>query len=198
MKHVLSRGALIALAMLPTAAWAHPGLHGETSFMSGFLHPLTGIDHMLAMVAVGLLAACLGGRSLWAVPASFILAMVIGGALSVAGVHIPVVEGGIAASVIVLGVLVAIQAKISVAFAAALVALFGLFHGAAHGTEMPVDASLFGYTAGFVVATAILHALGIAIAFVAAALSERHSQNVARLGGGAVAIAGIVLTGASL
>jgi len=107
MKHALYRGVLFASAMIPTAAWAHPGLHGETSFMSGFSHPLMGIDHILAMISVGLLAAHLGGRSLWAVPNSFILAMVVGGTLGVAGVHIPVVEAGIAASVIVLGVLVA-------------------------------------------------------------------------------------------
>ncbi len=197
MKNVLSRAALSALAMIPTAAWAHPGLHGETSLMSGFLHPLMGVDHILAMVSVGLLAAHLGGRSLWAVPASFILAMVIGGTLGVAGFHVPVVEAGIAASVIVLGVLVAMRAKISGPLAAALVALFGIFHGAAHGTEMPVDASLMGYTAGFVAATAILHAAGIAIAFGVAALSERHAHSVIRLGGSAVAIAGVVLTSAN-
>lgn len=198
MKHLLSRAGVIAAALLPTAAWAHPGLHGETSFMSGFLHPFTGVDHMLAMVAVGLLAACLGGRSLWAIPASFMVAMIAGGALAAAGVHIPVVEAGIAASVIVLGVLVAVQAKISGPLTSALVALFGLFHGAAHGAEMPVDASLLGYMAGFVFATAILHALGIAIAFGTAAMSQRLSHNVTRLGGGAVALAGIVLTGANL
>ncbi|WP_439544238.1 HupE/UreJ family protein [Hyphomicrobium sp.] len=197
MKNVLSRGALFALTMIPTAAWAHPGLHGETSFMSGFLHPFMGVDHILAMVTVGLLAAHLGGRSLWAVPASFVLAMVAGGVLGVAGIHVPAVESGIAVSVIVLGVLVAMRSGISGSLAAGVVALFGIFHGAAHGTEMPVDASLIGYTAGFVIATAILHAAGIAIAFGAAAMSERHSQNVIRLGGSAVAIAGVVLTGAS-
>lgn len=197
MKNVLTRSALFALAMIPTAAWAHPGLHGETSFMSGFLHPLTGIDHILAMVSVGLLAAHLGGRSLWAVPASFILAMVIGGTLGVAGLQIPVVEAGIAASVIALGVLVAMRAQISSRLAAAIVAVFGIFHGAAHGTEMPVDASLIGYTAGFVTATAVLHTVGIAVAFGVAALSVRHSHSVIRLGGSAVAIAGVVLASAN-
>ena len=196
MKNVLSRIALFGLAMTPTAALAHPGLHGETSFMSGFLHPLMGIDHILAMVSVGLLAAHLGGRSLWSVPASFILGMMLGGALGVAQIQIPVVEVGIAASVIVLGMLIAARAEISSGLSAALVALFGIFHGTAHGIEMPVDASLIGYTAGFVAATAVLHTVGIAFAFGVAASSERHSRSVIRLGGTAVATAGVVLTSA--
>ncbi len=123
--------------------------------------------------------------------------MVVGGTLGVAGIHIPVVEAGIAASVMVLGALVAMRTDIKGPPAMALVALLGIFHGAAHGAEMPVDASLFGYTAGFAIATALLHASGIAIVFAAATLSEQHSSKVIRLGGSAVAIAGVFLTGAT-
>lgn len=193
MKNVVLRLALGALAATPTAALAHPGPHDDMSFMSGLTHPLTGIDHMLAMVTVGFLAAVLSRRSPRVLPASFILAMVVGNTLAASGVSVSLVEAGIALSIIALGISVAVRVKVSLPLAAGFVALAGFFHGAAHGLEMSAGATLLGYTAGFVVTTAVLHAAGIAIAFAVAALSAARSQNVMRVGGGAIALTGILL-----
>ena len=140
------RLALAALTLLITAAAAeaHTGVGSTMGFTHGFGHPFSGLDHILAMVAVGLFAANLGGRALWLVPLSFVAMMAVGGALGVAGIDMPFVEIGIAASVIVLGLAVAMQWNLPVAGAMALVGFFALFHGHAHGAEMPVDASGLG------------------------------------------------------
>jgi urease accessory protein len=153
----------VLFALLPTAALAHPGLGDGHGFVHGFAHPLGGLDHLLAMVAVGLFAWQLGGRALVLVPATFVLAMAAGGALGMAAMPLPGVELGIAASVIALGVIVALRLKPPVAIAMGMVALFAVFHGHAHGTEMPLDASGLTYAAGFMLATALLHAAGIAL-----------------------------------
>ncbi len=159
----LRAAAAVVATLLPTAAWAHVG-HGSTvGFVHGFVHPVTGIDHVLAMVAVGLFAANLGGRALWAVPLSFVSVMAVGGALGVAGIAIPFVEAGIAISVIVLGLAVALRWQWPVAAAMALVGVFAIFHGHAHGAEMPVDASGLEYGLGFMLATALLHVVGIGL-----------------------------------
>src|SRR5215831_13226401 len=150
-----------ALTLIPTAAFAHPGI-GDAH---GFAHPLGGLDHILAMVTVGILAWQLGGRALWLVPATFILAMAAGGALGMAGVPVPFVELGVAASVIVLGAVVAFARKAPVAIAVGLVGVFAIFHGHVHAAEMPLDASGGAYAAGFLLATALLHAAGIALGF---------------------------------
>ena len=166
MRTRLTAAALIAaLALLPTAALARPGIGHPHGFVHGFAHPLGGLDHVLAMVAVGLFAWQLGGRALWLVPATFVLVMALGGALGIAGVAVPGVEIGIVASVIVLGAIVALRVKTPLAIATGLVALFAIFHGHAHGTEMPLDASGAVYAAGFLLATALLHAAGIALGF---------------------------------
>ena len=156
--------ALLALtpALAPTLASAHPG-HDGASLVHGFLHPLGGIDHIVAMVAVGLLAARLGGRALWLVPASFVTAMAVAGLAGIAGVTLPYAETGIALSVIVLGAIVVLRLTMPVAVAMGLVAFFAIFHGYAHGIEMPETASGLAYGAGFVAATALLHGLGIAL-----------------------------------
>ena len=142
------------------AALAHTGLEHAVSFASGFKHPWTGLDHMLAMVAVGLWAGLNGGRALWAWPAAFVGVMVAGGALGIAGIPVPMVEPGILASVIVLGLLVLAAARLPVALGAALVAVFALLHGHAHGAELPAQAAAATYAAGFALATALLHAPG--------------------------------------
>jgi urease accessory protein len=179
-----------ALLALTTAAEAHTG-HGATNaFTAGFSHPLGGMDHLLAMVAVGLWAGLAGGRALWLWPASFVGAMVLGGALGMAGLPMPFVEQGIVASVIVLGLAAALAFSPSVAVGAVIVALAGLFHGHAHGTEVPADASGLAYAAGFALATALLHAAGIAATVVAARLAL---PVVTRAAGGLTAIAGVVL-----
>jgi urease accessory protein len=167
-----------ALTLIPTAALAHPGdAHG---LVHGFAHPLGGIDHILAMVAVGIFAWQLGGRALWLVPASFVLAMAAGGALAMAGVTVPFVEVGIIASVIVLGAVVALGVKTPVAVAVGMVAAFAVFHGHAHGTEMPLDASGALYAAGFMLATALLHMAGITAGMAVGWIASRPSLGLAR------------------
>src|SRR5437660_10938129 len=136
MRHGLMAAA--TLTLVPTAAFAHPGIGDAHGFVQGFAHPLGGLDHVLAMVTVGLLAWQLGGRALWLVPASFVLAMAAGGALGMADIPVPFVEVGIAVSVIVLGTMVALGTKAPLAITMALAALFAIFHGHAHGSEMPL------------------------------------------------------------
>ncbi len=150
------RIAAVSLALVPTVAFAHPG-HEGPGLAAGFLHPLGGVDHIIAMVAVGLLAARLGGRALWLVPASFV------GTMTVAGLGLPYVETGIALSVVVLGAVAAFGVAMPVAAAMGLVAFFAVFHGYAHGAEMPETASGLAYGAGFVAATALLHGVGIGL-----------------------------------
>ena len=191
------RAALAAIAtLLPTAAWAHVG-HGSTvGFVHGFVHPVTGIDHVLAMVAVGMFAASLGGRALWAVPLTFVSVMAVGGALGVAGIGVPFVEAGIAISVIVLGLAVALRWQWPVVAAMALVGVFAIFHGHAHGAEMPVDASGLEYGLGFMLATALLHVVGIGLGIGIARFGRTTSPRVIQFGGGAMAVAGLgILTG---
>ncbi|QND52674.1 HupE/UreJ family protein [Phyllobacterium sp. 628] len=199
---MLSRSTLrIATASLasltPALAYAHVGV-GETSgFAHGFSHPISGLDHVLAMVLVGIFAFQLGGRALWLVPAAFVGMMAIGGALGVAGVGVPFVELGIAVSVIVLGAAVAFEIKASVAIAVTLVGLFAVFHGHAHGAEMPESAGGLAYAGGFMIATALLHVAGIAIGFAIGKISQRVGPSVVRVIGGLVALAGVgILTGA--
>jgi len=178
-----------ALTLIPTAAFAHPGIGDAHGFVAGFAHPLGGLDHILAMVTVGIFAWQLGGRALWLVPATFILVMAAGGALGMAGVPVPFVELGIAASVIVLGAVVAFARKAPVAIAVGLVGVFAIFHGHAHGTAMPLDASGGAYAAGFLLATALLHAAGIALGFAIGRIA--HGRAAYQVGGSLVALAGV-------
>lgn len=161
MRHRLTTA--VAFALVPTAALAHPGLGDAHGFAHGFAHPLGGLDHLLAMVTVGIFAWQLGGRALWLVPGAFVLAMAGGGALAAQGVAVPLVELGIALSVVVLGTIVALGVKAPLAIAMALVGFFAIFHGQAHATEMPLEASAAAYAAGFVLASALLHVAGIAL-----------------------------------
>lgn len=188
--------AAAALAACPGAAWAHVGVGSTHGFVHGFVHPVSGIDHVLAMVAVGIFAANLGGRALWAVPLSFVGAMAIGGALGIAGVAVPMVEAGIAISVIVLGLAVALRWQWPVAAAMALVGLFAIFHGHAHGAEMPVDASGLGYAGGFMLATALLHVVGIGLGIGVAKLGHSYSPRIVQASGVAMSLVGVgILTG---
>lgn len=162
------RTALFSLAFLVTslvavAAQAHTD-HAEASgFASGFLHPFFGWDHVVAMVAVGLWGAVLGAPALWLMPVVFPVVMALGGALGVAGVPIPAVEVGIALSGVVLGLLVAFAVKAPLWVAALIVGVFAVFHGHAHGTELPEAAGPVAYAVGFVIATGLLHLAGIGI-----------------------------------
>lgn len=175
----------LPLLIAPSVALAHPG-HGY-GFEAGFLHPFTGTDHLLAMIGVGLWAAILGGRARWALPAGFLSMMALGGALAMnlgLGGAAQAVEPAILASVILLGAVVALALRAPLAAALPLVALFGLAHGAAHGTEMVGNGLAFG--AAMLTATALLHAAGLALGL---ALNGK----LARALGGATAIAGLAL-----
>lgn len=174
----------------PHAALAHTGMEHTASFASGFAHPWTGLDHLLAMVAVGLWAGIVGGRALWAWPAAFVGVMVLGGLAGLAGIAMPMVEPGILASVVVLGLLVLAAARLPVGAGAALVALFAVMHGHAHGAELPAEGAAASYFAGFALATATLHALGLGVAH--ATHGERR-RLVLRGAGAAVAAAGVTL-----
>jgi urease accessory protein len=186
----LKIAALALLALTPFLAQAHI-LPGEPhSFSSGFNHPLHGLDHMLAMVAVGLWAAQLGGRALWLVPASFVGFMMFGGAVAMMGVHLPMVEPGILASVLILGMLVAGAARLPLAAAMALTGLFAIFHGHAHGTEIPLAASGLIYALGFALATTLLHACGIGLGLLA---QKRLPVPALRFAGAGIVVAGICL-----
>lgn len=149
-----------------TAAQAHTG-HGTTGgFTSGFLHPFFGWDHVVAMVAVGLWGAVLGAPALWLLPVVFPVVMALGGALGVVGVPLPAVEAGIALSGVVLGLLVAFAVRAPLWIAAVIVGTFAIFHGHAHGTELPAAADPIAYAVGFVVGTGLLHLAGISIGMV--------------------------------
>ena len=188
--------AAAVVAAVSAPALAHVEAGQATGLLSGFLHPISGLDHVLAMVAVGLFAANLGGRALWLVPASFVGMMAVGGALGIGGIEMKFVEIGIAASVIVLGLAVALQWNLPVAGAMALVGFFALFHGHAHGAEMPTDASGLAYGLGFVIATAILHMIGISIGLGIGFFARTTSRRLARTSGGIMALAGVaMLTG---
>ncbi len=194
MRKLLSGLTLAVTALAPATAFAHPGhAHDGAGFISGLLHPMTGLDHILAMVTVGILAYQIGGRALYLVPAAFLAVMAAGGLLGVAGISFYFVEPGIAASVVVLGIIVALALKPPVAVAMAVVALFAVFHGYAHGIEAPVAASAAAYGAGFMLATALLHAAGIALGMLVGRISERQGQIGYRLAGSAVALAGLVI-----
>ncbi|MBS3652517.1 HupE/UreJ family protein [Pseudaminobacter sp. 19-2017] len=158
------RAALLAAALVMTTvpAFAHPG-HGSGAapFLAGLVHPLSGLDHVVAMVAVGLWAAFLGWRASWMVSWAFIVGIVGGFALAATGIQLPFVEAGIAASVLVLGLLVVAAVRLPLGFSAFIAGVFAVFHGHAHGTEAPDAMLLFG--AGFVVTSAMLQAAGIGI-----------------------------------
>jgi urease accessory protein len=190
--------ALLALALvaLPTAAFAHAG-HGDTAgLLSGFMHPVGGLDHVLAMVAVGVLAFVLGGRALFLVPLSFVAMMLAGFVLGASGINLPFVELGIALSSIVIGAAAAWGKPMPVAAAMSLVGAFAVFHGHAHGAEMPANAAGFEYALGFMLATAALHLAGIGAAMGVTRLVGKYGKPVAQVAGGVFALGGLgVLAG---
>lgn len=182
---------LLLIFLLPSLAQAHPGPPGHThGFANGLMHPLTGLDHICAMVAVGLWAAQRGGRALWLVPATFVSVMIVGGILGMGHTGIPYVEQGIAASVLVLGILIAAAVRLPLAASSAIVGLFALFHGYAHGAEIPATASGLAYGVGFVAATTCLHLCGIGIGLF---IKRFVSANWIRCAGGAIAACGVYL-----
>ncbi len=183
----------VLLTLAPTLAFAHTGIGDAHGFTHGFMHPITGLDHVLAMVTVGIFAWQLGGRAVWAVPATFVALMAVGGALGISGVDVPFVEIGIALSVVVLGAAVAFGVKAPLVAAMAVVGLFAVFHGHAHGAEMPESADGLAYGFGFMLATAILHLVGLAAGIAIGRFGETHGQVFVRGTGAAVAVAGVAL-----
>ena len=182
-----------AMLLYTGMAWAH-GDHGDAaplgggSFMTGFLHPFTGWDHVVAMVAVGLWGAFLGRPAIWVLPIVFPLVMAFGGFLGLVGVPIPGIEVGIALSAVVLGLMVAAAARPPLWVAAVLVGGFAIFHGHAHGTELPSAADPLLYSLGFVLATGLMHAGGIAFGLLTRWPAGRWAV---RAGGGLIGLVGL-------
>lgn len=187
-----------ATLLFATAAEAHTGAGGTSGLAYGFLHPLGGLDHLLAMVGVGLLAAFLGGRALWLVPAAFLVMMAAGGLLGIAGAGLPFVELGIALSIVVIGGALAWGRSLPLALAMALVGFFAVFHGHAHGAEMPAAASGLAYGLGFLAATAALHGAGLALGLGLDRLAGAASRTLARAGGAVVGLSGLAILAGAL
>jgi urease accessory protein len=193
----LSVLATLATTLTVSAASAHIGQGDSHDALHGFLHPLTGADHALAMLSIGFLAAQWGGRAIWLIPSSFLAVMAIGGAVGMAGVRPPGVEFGVALSVVALGALIACRARLSLLAAMGLAGLFALFHGLAHGAELPAGASGVRFALGFVLATALLHAGGVVVGWAAPRAGATVASG-ARWAGTSVAFAGVGLVVASL
>lgn len=191
----LSTRLLVAMLLVVAAgpALAHSGATLDSGFASGFLHPITGWDHVVAMIAVGLWGAFLGAPAIWILPVVFPLVMAFGGALGVLGLPLPGVETGIAASALVLGLMTMMAARPPIWVAAILVGVFAIFHGHAHGTELPHATNPFTYAIGFVLATGLLHLGGISLGLLTRYQPGRY---LVRGVGGLISLAGFAfLTG---
>lgn len=178
--------ALFALS-LPSLAHAHTGIGHASGWVHGLAHPIGGLDHVCAMIAVGLWAAQMGGRAVWLVPLTFAAVMALGGVLGMAVIPLAFVEQGIVMSLLVLGVLIAATVRLPLAVSATMVGIFALFHGYAHGAEMPQSAPGLAYAAGFILSTVLLHASGIGIALFARRTGRAEWL---RLAGVAIALCG--------
>lgn len=185
----LALGAAATAAMTSTVL-AHPGPPHVHSMAEGFAHPFTGFDHLLAMLAVGLWAGLNGGRAIWAWPAAFVALMLAGAGLGLAHVTLPFVETGILASVLLLGVAVAAALRAPAMIGAIVIGAFALLHGYAHGAELPAGASVMGYMAGFALATALLHSIGVTASVVA---GQGRARVAVRVLGALVLVAGLAL-----
>ena len=190
---IAAAAAIVPLLLVAATASAHTGEGINTGFASGFWHPILGWDHVVAMVAVGLWGAFLGSPAIWILPVVFPLVMAFGGALGVMGVPLPAVETGIALSGVVLGLLIAFAVRAPIWVAAVIVGLFAIFHGHAHGQELPEAFSAYGYAVGFVVGTGLLHLVGIGFGFLTR--SEAGKMAVRGAGGLIAAVGAAFLFG---
>jgi len=179
----------LLLTMAAAPALAHPGHGSVEGFAHGLMHPLTGLDHILAMVAVGLWAGLVGGKARFAYPAGFVGMMVVAGLWGMSGGSLPGVEVGIALSVVILGLAIALKASPPLAAGTLACAIFAIFHGFAHGAELPESASGFSYALGFVLATAALHGAGLVLASQLAV----RAPLLARVAGGGLVLAGVAI-----
>ena len=179
---------LFALTFWAQSALAHPVKGQAIGFLTGFLHPISGLDHVVAMIAVGLWGAQLGAPAIWLLPVAFPIVMAFGGMLGLMGVPLPGTEVGIAASAIMLGALVMLEIRPPLAAAAVVVSFFAVFHGHAHGSELPPGQDALLFSIGFVIATGCLHGVGISIGLIH---KWRWGQRALRVAGGGVAAAGL-------
>ncbi len=180
----------LLLSFFPVIALAHTDVGQTTGFTYGFSHPFTGADHMLAMVAVGLWASLIGGRAIWVVPSTFVAVMIVGGFLGFSGVSVPFIEEGILVSVLVLGILIAGAFKLKPAYGAIIVGIFAIFHGHAHGTELPLALGAASYTISFALATAALHLAGIGLGLL---FKQVNLPAIERIAGSVIVLSGIYL-----
>ena len=193
MKRLYTLAIAVILLMITNPAFAHSDAGIAGGFISGFLHPVLGWDHVVAMVAVGLWGAFLGSPAIWLLPIVFPLVMAFGGAIGVLGIPIPAVEAGIAASAIVLGAMVAFTIRPPILVAAVIVGAFAIFHGHAHGTELPNAANPIAYSIGFVLSTGLLHLSGIAFGLL---VRWPAGKVAVQAGGGVISLMGVgFLTG---
>lgn len=192
-RSLVVRSLIVALlvSVLPTVALAHDGESLPFGgFLAGFIHPVLGYDHLLAMLSVGILSAQIGGRAIWMVPATFVGVMALGGALGLLNAGINFVELGIAFSLIILGGVIAAERRLPIGLAMAAVGVFAVFHGYAHGAEIPTIAEPVLYALGFLSGTATIHITGVIIGDIA-----RHYQRgtiALRMGGVAITLIGIL------
>ena len=188
-------GTIVA-ALAPTLVLAHEGASlPYGSFIGGLSHPVLGVDHFLAMVSVGILSAQIGGRAIWTVPATFVGVMAFGGLLGYVDIGLTAIEAGIAISVLTLGIAIAADRKLPISLAMTAVGFFAIFHGYAHGAEMPTVANSVTYAAGFLTGTAALHLFGVLIGDIAR--RNKYGNSVLRVAGGAIAGTGaLFLVGA--
>lgn len=164
MKKVIIATLALSGALMPQLAFAHDGFHASSAlaaFLFGFIHPILGLDHLLAMICVGVLSSQLGGRAIWQVPATFVSAMTVGSLLGIMGMPLPFTELAIAASVLALGGAIVADKRLSVAMTMSIIALFGFFHGHAHGAEIPEMLQPSHFVLGFVVASTLIHLVGV-------------------------------------
>lgn len=183
--------SVAALALLPSLAYAHVGTGEADGFVHGLTHPASGLDHVCAMLAVGIWAAQMGGRSIWAVPLTFVGVMALGGALPMLDIGLPFVEQGIVLSVLLLGVLIAASVRLPLWLGSGMVGLFALWHGHAHGAEMPVSVSGIDYALGFLLMTALLHGAGIGFGL---GMQRMARERVIRAAGAGIALCGMYLS----
>jgi len=191
-RSIFLRTIFVALGvLLPTFAHAHAGVGETNGFMHGLTHPASGLDHVCAMLAVGLWAAQMGGRSMWAVPLTFVSVMALGGSLPMLGIGLPFVEQGIVLSVLLLGVLIAAAVRLPLILSSGMVGLFALWHGHAHGAEMPALASGIEYALGFMLMTVSLHVIGIAFGL---GMQRLARERVIHAAGASIALCGMYLS----
>ncbi len=181
----------ILLALFPSVAYAHDGTPLPFGgFLSGLVHPVLGYDHLLAMLSVGILSAQIGGRAIWTVPSTFVSVMALGGALGLIDIGLTSIELGIAASLVLLGLIIAAERKLPVLIAMAAVGFFAIFHGYAHGAEMPTTAEPVLYALGFLTGTALIHIAGVVIGDIAK--HYERGKMILRFGGGFISFVGIL------